>query len=122
MNRDVKQAKPNSKESQMLDRDLEPDYDYDCACSECDVHETKLEQAGRLVRNILKHLYVKGVFDNVELEFLLDDLCGVLKVDIIPGDMQVQAREPQAKIHKETNVLSAWIEQNNKFLKSLSTI
>lgn len=39
---------------------------------------------------ILEMLYDKAPLDKIKLETLLDDMCYILKEDIIPGDLQIE--------------------------------
>lgn len=60
----------------------------DCKC--CKKSESKIEDAAIFLESIIKQLYNRDNLNVLELESDLDELCHLLNVDLIPGDLQIQ--------------------------------
>ena len=55
-----------------------------------DITPREYWRAKSTLRQILNILYDRGTLDKIKLETLLDDLCYILKEEIIPGDLQIE--------------------------------
>lgn len=58
-----------------------------------DPNATILDDAGDLLKSIVKRLYSKDNLEPLMLERDLDDLCHLLKVRLLDGDLQIERKK-----------------------------
>ena len=92
----------------------EPEYEREC--KHCLEKEQTLDLASQHLERIIKTLYSRQYLDKVELENSLDELCHLLQVPTISGDLQI-VRSPEEVKHVMPNWLNNWVVQNNEYLK-----
>lgn len=81
--------------------DYDPtDYDYSPMCRHCEENEQKLDHAKEWLESVVRQLYSKDKLDCLELENDLDELCHLLGVRMIPGDLTI-ARKSDYTPRKE---------------------
>ena len=92
----------------------EPEYERECKC--CLEKEQTVDEASQYLEKIIKILYGREYLDKVALENCLDELCHLLQVKTIAGDLQVTRSSEEIK-HIMPKLLNHWVEQNNEYLK-----
>ena len=90
-------------------------YDYlPSHCDGCDDKEVVLEQAGEYLSAIVKTLYNKENLDLSKLESDLDELCHLLNVKLMQGELQIQRKTELPFL------LIDWVNFNANHLKELT--
>lgn len=92
----------------------EPEYERECRC--CLEKEQTMDLASYHLEKITQMLYSKDYLDKVALENSLDELCRLLQVKMIAGDLQIKRPAEEMK-HVMPNWLNNWVEQNQEYLK-----
>src|SRR5688572_11463176 len=94
---------------------MEPDwYEPSNGCQSCEKKEEKLEEleqrvddAANRLAEVIEMLYSRENLDKVKLEKELDELCYLLQVNTIPGDLQI-CRSQEEVITPIPNWLNNW--------------
>ena len=95
----------------MIDRFIDVDDGFyskkECRC--CLEKEQTMDHAANYLEAIVKQLYNKETLDAFHLEYCLDELCHLMGVKTIAGDLQVQR-----KVEKPAKNIQYWVD----FLKN----
>lgn len=101
----------------------EEDLFHDDRCNGCCEKKNALDDIRYWLKDMLKHLYSKSVFNEDEFERSLEEVCRSVDLKIPVTELQIQRKEefqPSAKIASITNEVNQWILHNNNYLKALA--
>jgi len=79
----------------------EEDYIPQNTCRSCEENEQKLDCAKEILESLVKMLYSRGVLNLNKLEENLDELCHLLQVKMIPGDLQIERAKQIRPFYQE---------------------
>lgn len=107
-----------SKQNQWEYDNAEPDC-YERECSKCTEKEQTIDLASMHLERIVAMLYSSDYLDKVKLENSLDELCYLLQVPTISGDIRIN-RSPEEIITPVPSWLNNLIYDNQNQLKQIA--